>query len=112
MNKEAQMNWGLGEVAADTLVIRCFGGLSVSLGTNTIPSSAWRGRGAKILFVYLVLNGPTPREKLMELGWPERDPDVARDNLNSMLRYARRALETRHRAGREFIVYNNPFYAF
>lgn len=112
MNKEEMVNACSTEVTADTLVIRCFGGLSVSLGEKTIPHHAWRGPSAKGLFVYLVLNGPTPREKLMDLFWPEHDPQAASNNFSSMLRYVRNALQTLDRASRKFIPRDGPFYAF
>ena len=109
--KESFDLWPI-EVTADTLLIRCFGGLSVSLGTKTVPSSVWRGRSAKAMFAYLVLNGPTTREKLMALCWPEDDPEKAENNFCSMIRYARNALQRLNSGGREFIARDGPFYAF
>lgn len=112
MNKEKRVDQGSMEVTVDKLMIRCFGGFSVSLGDKTIPAKIWRSASAKVLFVYLALNGPTPREKLMVLFWPDHPTQAARDNLNSILRYVRNALQTLNPAGWEFIVYETPCYSF
>jgi DNA-binding SARP family transcriptional activator len=112
MNKEERVDRGSMEVTVAKLMIRCFGGFSVSLGDKTIPAKIWRSASAKVLFVYLTLNGPTPREKLMVLFWPDHPTQAARDNLNSILRYVRNALQTLNPAGRAFIVYETPCYSF
>ena len=73
--------------------IRLFGSFAVA-GESEIPAGAWRLRKAKSLVKLLALSPGRRlhREQVMELLWPERDPEAAANNLHQALYVARRAL--------------------
>lgn len=56
----------------------------------------WPGRKGQLLFKYLVLNHRTPisRDILMDIFWPDADPEAARNNLNVSLHGLRQALRS------------------
>src|SRR5690242_17960661 len=73
--------------------IELLGGLRVSQGQRVIPP--FRRPKVEVLFTYLALycRHPQPREALIEVLWPEIDPDAGRNNLRFFLHALRRELE-------------------
>lgn len=58
------------------------------------PISEWSSRKGKSILKYLLLHRhrPITKEVLMELFWPDSDPDAARNNLNVAIYGLRQAL--------------------
>jgi response regulator RpfG family c-di-GMP phosphodiesterase/DNA-binding SARP family transcriptional activator len=77
------------------LSIYAFGKFRVFCGGREVGDENWKTRKSKYLFAYLACQGDrdAPDEKLMELFWPDHDPDKARQNLYSALSHIRKALE-------------------
>lgn len=77
------------------LSIYAFGKFRVFCGGREVGDENWKTRKSKYLFAYLSCQGDrdVPDEKLMELFWPDHDPDKARQNLYSALSHIRKALE-------------------
>jgi DNA-binding SARP family transcriptional activator len=77
------------------MVIQLLGGFSVSVDGRIVDESAWSLRKVKGLIKLLALapEHQLHREELMELLWPQLDPDSAANNLHKALHLARRALE-------------------
>jgi DNA-binding SARP family transcriptional activator len=71
------------------------GGFSVRVGNRVVMDADWRLRKAKHLVKLLALaeGHRLQREQVMELLWPEQDPEAASNNLHKALYTARRALE-------------------
>jgi predicted ATPase/DNA-binding SARP family transcriptional activator/DNA-binding CsgD family transcriptional regulator len=82
------------EVRSKPMRIRLLGGFRVSLGPRSIPDDAWRLRKAASLLKLLTLSPGhrLPRERLMELLWPDSDSSAASNNLRQTLHAARKAL--------------------
>lgn len=83
------------EAGPPPLSIYAFGKFRVFCGGREIGDENWKTRKSKYLFAYLSCQGDrdVPDEKLMELFWPDHDPDKARQNLYSALSHIRKALE-------------------
>lgn len=64
------------------LVVYCLGPFQVYQGDQ--PVEEWSNRKSKSLFKYLVTHHerPVAKEVLMDLFWPNANPDAARNNLN------------------------------
>jgi DNA-binding SARP family transcriptional activator len=67
------------------------GAFTVTIGDLTVKLPASRGLS---LFKYLLLHHKqkTPREILMDIFWPEAEPEMARNNLNVTMHSLRKAL--------------------
>jgi predicted ATPase/DNA-binding SARP family transcriptional activator len=78
---------------ASVVRIRLFGSFAVA-GDSEVSAGAWRLRKAKSLVKVLALSPGRRlhREQVMELLWPDRDPEAAANNLHQALYVARRAL--------------------
>jgi DNA-binding SARP family transcriptional activator len=64
------------------------------------PSSAhWRRERVRALLLYLVLHGPTSRERLCDELWPGLDARKADKNLRTTLSYLHQVLEPTRAAG-------------
>lgn len=76
----------------DGLVVRCFGRFEVGCGERVIHN--WRRDKAKMLFKLLIAHGGSmQRDMLLDLLWPELQPEAAVRNLRVTLHALRRALE-------------------
>jgi DNA-binding SARP family transcriptional activator len=64
------------------LIVHCLGPFQVFSNNKLIER--WPSSKGKSIFKYLVTNRgrPIAKEVLMDLFWPEADPDAARNNLN------------------------------
>uniref|UniRef100_A0A831TFW6 OmpR/PhoB-type domain-containing protein n=1 Tax=Thermorudis peleae TaxID=1382356 RepID=A0A831TFW6_9BACT len=77
-----------------TLRIRLLGRFSITLGSVTLSGASWRGRAAAAVLKLLALS-PTRalyRDEVIDLLWPDEDPENASARLRSALHAARRAL--------------------
>lgn len=74
--------------------IQVLGSVRISFGEAEVREDAWRCDNARSIVAYLALHGPSHREKLMDVFWPDRSYPHARANLCSIVRYARAALAT------------------
>lgn len=77
-----------------TLRIRLLGGFSMALGEVALGSASWRGRAAAALLKLLALS-PTHalyRDEVIDLLWPDEDPETASARLRLALHAARRVL--------------------
>ncbi len=75
-----------------SLVVYCLGPFQAYLDDQLVES--WPSGKGKAIFKYLVTHReiPTAKEVLMELFWPDADPDAARNNLNVAIYGLRQAL--------------------
>src|SRR5215471_15945364 len=78
-----------------TLEITLLGGFEVKIGGRVVQDAEWRLRKAKNLVKLLALapRHRLQREQVMEILWPEYDPDAGANNLHKATYFARRALE-------------------
>lgn len=91
------------------LTVHLFGEFNASLNGRSI--SRWsKGKGQKI-FKYLLLHRttPVPKERLMEIFWPDADARAARNNLNVSLYYLRQNLSRYHKTF-PFVLYRDGCY--
>src|SRR5688572_17598999 len=72
--------------------IELLGGLRAARGDHLI-SHFHRKVGALLAYLAYYRQHPHPREILLELLWPESDPEVGRNNLRYVLHTLRRQLE-------------------
>jgi len=95
---------------APSLVAYCLGAFQV-LADDT-PIDVWPNSKSKAVLKYLLLNRQTPvtKEVLMDLFWPDADPDAARNSLNVSIHRLRRALG-RVSSTFPFIVFREGCYA-
>lgn len=78
------------------LQIRVLGGFCVERKGCSIPAAAWQKRGTAQTLVKLLALAPghrLHRQQVLELLWPDLDPEAADRNLRKALHYARHALE-------------------
>lgn len=83
--------------AADPqLVVYCLGAFKAYWGNR--PINRWYGLKGMMIFKYLLANRkqPVPKDLLMELFWPEMDPEAARRNLHQAVYSLRRTLRRAH----------------
>jgi DNA-binding SARP family transcriptional activator len=78
--------------ATPSLVAYLLGAFQVL--AHDVPIEVWPNGKSKAVLKYLLLNrkAPAPREVLMDLFWPDVDPDSARNSLNVSIHRLRRAL--------------------
>jgi len=78
---------------------------------NDQPIEDWPNCRGKAVFKYLLLNRkhPVAKEALMELFWPEAEPEAARNNLNVAMHRLRRALG-RGDGGFQFVLFSGGHY--
>ncbi len=86
------------EIAADapvaSLRIETLGPLRVYVGAKEVPPDAWKRRRALEIFAFLASQRgrPVPRERLVDLYWPESDADAAHDSLRVTITAIRKAV--------------------
>jgi predicted ATPase/DNA-binding SARP family transcriptional activator len=78
-----------------TLRIWLLGEFRVSIGSHRIPETAWKLHKAKSLVKLLALASGhrQHREQVLELLWPDLEPEAATNNLHHTLHAIRRILE-------------------
>lgn len=74
-----------GKQVAHVLRLTCLGAFGVTLNDQSITS--WTGSKARSIFKYLVVHHGTPIAKdiLMDVFWPEAEPEAARRNLHQAI---------------------------
>ncbi len=89
--------------------IYAFGSFRVCLNGEFVRE--WRNAKSKMLFKYLVAHKrcSIAKECLMELFWPNNDPECARNNLNVAIYNIRQVLKG-HVQGRHVIIYRDGHY--
>ncbi len=77
-----------------SLVVYCLGSFRVYQNEQLIER--WNGYKGRSIFKYLISHRerPSHREILMELFWPEADPEFARRNLHQAIFNLRQTLQT------------------
>src|SRR5919199_1911047 len=85
------------------------GGFRVLVGGRRVEDSAWRRKAARQLFKVLVgrPGRRITRDEVVELFWPESDPDAASSNLRSTIYALRRALESQDQAAGLDVVFGD-----
>jgi DNA-binding SARP family transcriptional activator len=75
------------------VAVHMLGAFSMTIGDLTVKLPASRGLA---LLKYLLLHHKqtTPREMLMDIFWPDAEPDTARNNLNVAMHSLRKALRS------------------
>jgi len=86
------------------LEVRCLGECTVRQGGALIPEGRWNSLHAKLILAYLTLHGPATRDELMELLWPDEDPDKGATRLHSTMRLLRRSLCPDWRTRADYVV--------
>lgn len=79
---------------SNALCIELLGGFRISYGSDEIRDDGWRLAKARSLVKIIALQQDNSilREQLVELLWPELDPDSGSNNLHQALHVARRTL--------------------
>src|SRR4051794_6930756 len=88
-------NPGLRMSTESRLDIRLLGGFEARVDGHLVPSAVWRQRRAAAIVKLLALE-PTRarhREQLLDVLWPDLDPESAANNLRVALHHARLGLE-------------------
>ncbi len=76
-----------------SLVVHCLGAFRVYQDDRLVEK--WPGNKCKSIFKYMIIHREQPvhQEILMELFWPDVDPDAARRNLYQAVYHLRQALQ-------------------
>ncbi len=95
--KHVQASRGQESLAVQPPAVQVFvlGGFKVVVRSQVLPEHAWRRKTARQLFKILLSrpNRRMTRDEVIELLWPESDPEAASSNLRSTLFALRHALE-------------------
>src|SRR5260370_32920058 len=73
--------------------IELFGGLRLSHGERSFAFLQAPKAGLLLAYLAYFPRHPQPRELLLELLWPETDPDTSRPNLRPLVHAIRRQLD-------------------
>jgi len=86
---------GSGAPQSPPLSLYGFGKFRVFLGDQEVGEKLWKTRKSKYLFAYLASQAgrDVPDEKVMDLFWPDHEPEKARQSLYAALSHMRKALE-------------------
>ena len=82
------------------------GGFAFHVDAISMPSPATRKARAIMTFLVMNRHSETARERLLEIFWPDVDPERARASLNTALHSIRRCLRTVDIEATDFIVAN------
>jgi DNA-binding SARP family transcriptional activator len=95
----------------EELAIQLLGGFSVSIRGRAIDDAAWRLRKAKSLVKLLALAAKhrLHREQVMDVLWPELEPDGAANNLHKVLHIARNTMEPGGRGSFSYLLLQGEF---
>ncbi len=86
----------------EPLRVHLLGQIRIAIGDRVIPDAAWPPRGARTLLLLLLISPrhTLPRERVLDLLWPESTPHAATNALYKALHALRRVLEPDLRTGR------------
>src|SRR5262245_24171295 len=92
---------GQRSAASSSLDIRLFGPFQIAVDGAPVEERRWPRRKPKMLVKVLALQSQHQlhRDQMMELLWPEIDPESASNNLHKIIYMARRALEPGLKSG-------------
>ena len=95
--------------APPSLKVYCFGPFQVYLNDELITD--WNSLKARSILKYLVTHkgAPVSKDTLMELFWPEANPDVARRNLHQAI-YSLRYIFKQRYPDYQLILFENDSY--
>jgi DNA-binding SARP family transcriptional activator len=98
-----------GEQGSPSLTVYCLGSFQVYQDDQ--PVEEWPSSKGQSIFKYLVTHRDRPiaKEVLMELLWPEANPEAARNNLNVAIYGLRRALR-RGQPAFSYVLFQNDAY--
>jgi DNA-binding SARP family transcriptional activator/uncharacterized protein HemY len=86
------------------LSVQLLGTIRIEHDGATLTSSDWRSKRSLELFLYLLLNGRTRREELIEVFWSDLTAKKGRNNFHTTLYRAREAF------GKETIIEDHEWY--
>ena len=97
------------ESSSPMLAVYCLGPFQVY--ANNKPIERWPSSKGKSIFKYLATNRerPTAKEVLMDVFWPDADPDAARNNLNVAI-YGLRQVFRNGDSDISYVLYHNEHY--
>jgi DNA-binding SARP family transcriptional activator len=90
--------------ATFSLRVLTLGDDSIERDGVPVATSEWRSSRAKEFFMYLLFEGPTSREHISLMFWPDSPASKVRSNFHTTLYRARRAL------GDNVILFENDLY--
>jgi DNA-binding SARP family transcriptional activator len=92
-----------------TLAVYCLGPFRIYL--NDRPVTRWNGNKSQTLFKYLIAqrSKQIPKDVLMDLFWPNMDPDAARRNLHQAIYCLRQTLR-QYDSQLNHILFDNDCY--
>ncbi len=82
--------------APPALNVRLLGKCRLSIGEKELPASAWKSTKALMILKYLAANqsrGYIPKDFLIELLWPEQNPEKTGSRFNMAMSALRKTLE-------------------
>ena len=97
------------------LSIYALGNFRVFAGGAEVGDKIWKTKKSKYLFVYFASNAgrDVPDEKIMDMFWPDHQPEKARQSLYAALSHIRKALESANAGETERVVLaRKGFYRF
>jgi len=99
------------ELNPPTLGVHCLGPFRVYRGDRLLRD--WSSRKAQAIFKYLITHRHVPVSKdiLMDIFWPDADPEAARRNLHQAIYALRQTLKVEE-ADFQFIRFENDRYRF
>lgn len=93
--------------SSDTKLLRAhlLGSVRLSVGDRSVPDSVWSRRAARsLLLLLLVTPGHRlPRDRVLELLWPNASPDSADQSLRTAVHLLHRVLQPALRSGRDSV---------
>ncbi|CAM9829588.1 unnamed protein product [Phaeothamnion confervicola] len=102
-------------VQAPPLSLYGFGKFRVFVGGQEVEDKLWKTRKSKYMFAFLTANAgkDVPDEKVMEIFWPDHEPEKARQSLYAALSHMRKALDAVSAGESERVVLaRKGFYKF
>ncbi len=100
---------------APPLSLYGFGKFRVFAGGQEVGDKLWKTRKSKYMFAYLATNAgrDIPDEKVMDIFWPDHEPEKARQSLYAALSHMRKALEAVNSGENDRVVLaRKGFYKF
>lgn len=94
------------------LGLSCFGQFSATHDGIPIPEERWNSLHAQLIVVYIALRGPTTRDQLIDLLWPDENLEKTGVRLRSTLLLLRKVLRPPWLSSSNYIVYQNERYKF
>ena len=85
----------VGDLRTGRVEVQVLGTFAVRRGGDTVPHAAWQSRKAReLLKVLLARRGrPVPREQLMQLLWPDEEPERLGNRLSALVSVVRGVLD-------------------